>query len=264
MGNTTKTTTGVATLKNLQDRCFGIHLNRVHYGGEYYDPETTPTYNMDTFGNPYLCVWDANSRFLPHYWNLCGWKSLTPENVRNIIKTGFGSKEFQDEYKDSRGFYPRILHGSFFQYSFVEGRKPKQYGSNSLYMRFTDACVILHKNKKDIVYVRYALDNDYLNEWLRQTIDPNIPNNYDELHAEKEFEVLITTTIYSQEKVKVVGRSYDECLETMKQNDPMLDVASKGSGCGVPHRFSGMKTTDDTPTPSSYEEWVSLNEKEVS
>ena len=116
--------------------------------------------------------------------------------------------------------------------------------------------------------VLYALDNDYLNEWLRQTIDPNIPNNYDELHAEKEFEVLITTTTYSTEKVKVVGRSYEECLERMKQNDPMLDVASRTwvPGCGVPNSFSGMKTTmreGDKPKPSSYEEWVSLREKEV-
>jgi hypothetical protein len=102
------------------------------------------------------------------------------------------------------------------------------------------------------------LDNDYLNEWLRETIDPHIRNNWDELHTEKEFEVLITTTTYSTEKVKVVGRSYDECLETLKQNDPML---------GVRGTFSGMKTTSNgegaKPIPSSYEEWVSLQWKEV-
>ena len=178
MTNTT-TKTGVATLKKLQDRCFGIDLDQVHYGGEYYDPDVTPAYNMDTFGNPYLCVWDANSRFLSRHWNLCGWNSLTPEILRNIIKVG--SKEFHDKYKDwfeKSGWSEWCLKGGFFQYSFVGGRIPKKYGSNYFHMRFTSACVILDKNKKDIVYVRYALDNDYLNEWLRQTIDPNIPNNY--------------------------------------------------------------------------------------
>jgi hypothetical protein len=256
---TTKTTTSVATLKQLQDRCFGIDLNQVHYGGKFYRPdETTPTFNMDTFGNPYLCVWDANSKFPPNYWNLCGWNSLTPEIVREIIKLEVGSKKFQDEYRDYGGFRGWVLQREFYQYSFVEGRRPKKYGSNSLYMRFTDACVILDKSKKNIVYVRYALDNDYLNEWLRQTIDPSIPNNYDELHAQKEFEVLITTTTFSTEKVKVVGRSYDECLETMKQNDPMLDTSGQYSGMRtIPHR-EGIK-----PIPSSYEEWVSLQEKEV-
>ena len=107
--------------------------------------------------------------------------------------------------------------------------------------------------------VLYALDNDYLNEWLRQTIDPNIPNNWDELHASKEFEVLITTTTFSHEKVKVIGRTYDECVETMEQNDPELN---KGEF------ISGMKNTSkgegEEGIPSSYEKWVSsLQVKEV-
>ena len=84
----------------------------------------------------------------------------------------------------------------------------------------------------------------------------------DEIRTEKEFEVLITTTTYSQEKVKVVGRSYEECLETMKQNDPMLSVGNMRK----PY-YSGMKTLSHRegmkPIPSSYEEWISLNEKEV-
>ena len=255
MTNTT-TTTGVATLKQLQKECLKIDLQEVHYGGEYYNPDEPPKYNIDTFGNPYLCVWDANSRFLPHYSNLCGWKSLTPENVREIIKMGVGSKEFQDEYHDYGGFRGYILHGECFQYSFVEGRLPKKYGYNSLYMRFTDACVILDITKKNIVYVRYALDNDYLNEWLREKIDPNIPNNYDELHAQKEFEVLVTTTTYSQEKVKVVGRTYEGCVLRVKETDPMINHDGL---------YSGMKTIigRKTPIPSSYEEWVSLQEEKV-
>ena len=265
---TTTMKTGVTTLKQLQDRCFGIDLNRVHYGGQYDNTDEPPRFNIDTFGNQYLCLWDANSKFL-RWQNLCGWNSLTPENIREIIKLGVGSKEFQEQYKDYGGSYGTILRWCFFQYSFVEGRIPKEYGSNSLSMRFTDACVILDQSKKNIVYVRYTLDNDYLNEWLRQTIDPSIPNNWDELHADKEFEVVITTTTYSQEKVKVVGRTYDECVETLKQNDPELDATEYKSRIkGVlPNSYSGMKTTSKMegtkPIPSSYEEWVSLQEKEV-
>jgi hypothetical protein len=254
-----KITSGsITTLKELQKACLDIDLSKVHYGGEYYDPASKPIrpFNIDKYGNDYLCVWDANSRFLNSGANLCGWNSLPPEIRTKLVKE-MGSKDFQELVGDrylKGGYY---LEREFFQYSFVRGRCAEQYGRNSFYMRFTDACVILDKQKGNILYVRYALDNDYLNEWLRQTIDPNIPNNYEELHAEKEFEVLITTTTYSQEKVKVVGRSYDECLQTMKKNDPMLDVG----------HFSGRKTTSkkegEKPIPSSYEEWVSLQEKEV-
>ena len=54
----------------------------------------------------------------------------------------------------------------------------------------------MNDNTDEILGVIYLLDNDYLNEWLRQTIDPNIRNNWDEIHAEKEFEVFITTTTF--------------------------------------------------------------------
>ena len=128
---------------------------------------------------------------------------------------------------------------------------------------------MVDKSTDEILGVLYALDNDFLNEWLRQTIDPNIPNNYDELHTEKEFEVLITTTTFSTKKVKVVGRTYDECLEKMKQNDPMLDEGDFAYNLITSHLsldefwnvFSGMKTTHRRELISSYDEWVSLQDK---
>ena len=67
------------------------------------------------------------------------------------------------------------------------GGKRGRYGS--VHTDFTDAKIMFDTSTDEILGVLYALDNDFLNEWLRQTIDPNIPNNWDELHTEKEFEV---------------------------------------------------------------------------
>ena len=174
-----------------------------------------------------------------------------------------------DEYgenphiKIGRGGSIRFKNDWNFQHNTFAFQGGKQGRRGRVHNDFTDAQIFVHKSTDEILGVLYALDNDYLNEWLRQTIDPSIPNNYDELHAEKEFEVLITTTTYTTEKVKVVGRTYDECVKTMKQNDPMLDVSMGWKS----QFFSGRKTISKKegtkPIPSSYEEWVSLNEKEV-
>ena len=68
--------------------------------------------------------------------------------------------------------------------------------------------------------------------------------------------VIVFAFTFSQEKVKVVGRSYEECVETMNQNDPELN---KGSFTNC---YSGMKTTTHDPQKilSSYEEWLSFQE----
>ena len=233
MTNTT-TTTGVATLKQLQKECLKIDLTKVEYKVGYNEGGYTPQkFHTDT-------------------------KNLNPN-----IRIGKSSNQLLDlsvYYKNPLLDLeiPSLKIHSYALYKFGGGKRGR---SGYTHNDFTDASILVEKSTDQIVGVLYALDNDYLNEWLRQTIDPTIPNNYDELHAEKEFEVLITTTTFSTEKVKVVGRSYDECLETMKQNDPMLDVG------GMRNLFSGMKTTSDgkgaKPIPSSYDEWVSLNAKEV-
>ena len=71
--------------------------------------------------------------------------------------------------------------------------------------------VIEDSETKEIVGVHYYPDNDYLNSWLRCHIDPSIPNNYEDLYKTKEFEVLITTYNFSQELVKVEGKTYKDC-----------------------------------------------------
>jgi hypothetical protein len=238
MTNTT-TTTGVATLKKLQKECLTIDLSKVEYKRGY-----------DFTG--------------------IGWESqkfnTDKQNLNPNIRMGRGDIHIRPSYK---GFTTPLWDEvnqrvSTQPYRFQGGTNGKSL--EKTHHDFTDTKILVDKFTNQIVEVLYALDNDYLNEWLRQTIDPNIPNNWDELHTEKEFEVLITTTTYSQEKVKVVGRSYYECVETMKQNDPMIKDEDMLVGIQS-DRFSGMKTTSTRegakPIPSSYEEWVSLQEKEV-
>ena len=259
MTNTT-TITGVATLKQLNKECLTIDLTQVRYKKGYspyrfsddpvFDPNTPLTkdeFNYNERGeNLHIKFGGDGSK---GGINFSGFVQHPSQKWKKVIN-GYGDLSILDH---------KVL-------MFLGGKRGKR---GIIHNNFTDAQILINKSTDEILGVLYAIDNDYLNEWLRQTIDPNILNNYDELHTEKEFEVLITTTTYSQEKVKVVGRTYEECVETMKQNDPTIDVTSYRStnvfqsGRGVPNRFCGMKTTGDTPIPSSYEEWISLQEKKV-
>jgi hypothetical protein len=248
------TTTGVTTLKQLNKECLNIDLTKVRlkkgekpqsrWRDEYVPNEPLPleAFNLNMKGeNPNLMFCDYGGiRQITEFWkhSTGNWDYLSSTSNEGI------------DFCDCA------------TYRIMGGKHGRPSWTNPTHYTFTDATILINDQDNEILGVLYALDNDYLNEWLRQTIDPNIPNNYDELRAEKEFEVLITTTTFSTEKVEVVGRSYDECLETMKQNDPMLGV-----GWDMGNLFSGMKTTfkkeGAKPIPSSYEEWVSLNEKEV-
>jgi hypothetical protein len=238
----TTTTTGVATLKKLQKECLTIDLTQVRYKKGItphryrtepsFDPDETlitRDVNTNTQGeNPHIKFGGDGSRL-----GLCS----EGDFIRNP-----NGKWKEPHYEDVSHplHYENILAVKF--------QGGKQGRGGIVHNNFTDASILIDKSADTILGVLYALDNDYLNEWLRETIDPYIPNNWDELHAEKEFEVLITTTTYSTEKVKVVGRTYEDARENLRKTDPTLDVG----GC-----FSGMKTT------SSYEEWISLQEKEV-
>lgn len=220
MTNTT-TTTGITTLKKLQKECLKIDLSKVEYKRGYvftgigWEPQkfNTDKQNLNPnirMGRGDVHIVISHKGFTTRLW----------DEVNNCVST--------EGYRFQGG---------------VNGRSLLK-----LHHDFTDTKILVGKFTNQIVEVLYAIDNDYLNEWLRQTIDPSIPNNWDELHTEKEFEVLITTTTYTTEKVKVVGRSYEDARNNLRKTDPTIDVG----GC-----FSGMKTT------STETEWVSLQEKEV-
>lgn len=239
-------TKGVTTLKQLNRECLKIDLTQVRYQKGYgywrddFDPDAPLTHQdvitNEQGENPHIKFGGDGSRWGIHHGRF----------------TNHPSRKWDIDCRDPLYRDLKVLQF----YGGVWGRTRRRRHNN-----FTDAQILVDKSTDEILGVLYALDNDYLNEWLRQTLDPSIPNNYDELHAEKEFEVLITTTTYSQEKVKVVGRNYEECVETLKQKDDKFDVGSPWNP------FSGMKTTsnakDAKPIPSSYEEWVSLQEREV-
>ena len=180
--------TGIATLKQLNKECLKIDLTQVRLEG---GRQSKWMFHTDKNGeNPYIKV-GVGRKWNPVRTHEFFWIDL----YRGI------EKETWKEHKDNRN-----TEGA----TFTGGKR------SSFHTEFTNAKIMFDKSTDEILGVLYALDNDYLNEWLRQTIDPSIPNNYDELHAEKEFEILVTTTTYTTEKVKVVGRSYDECVEKMK------------------------------------------------
>ena len=256
--------TGVTTLKQLNKECLKIDLTKVRlkkgekpqvcWRDEYVPNEPLPleAFNLNMKDeNPYLMFSEYGApRQITEFWkhSTGNWDYLNPTSNEGI------------DFCDCA------------TYRIMGGKHGRPSWRNPIHCAFTDATILINDQNDEILGVMYALDNDYLNEWLRQTIDPSIPNNYDELHTEKEFEVLITTTTYSQEKVKVVGRTYDECVETLKQNDPELDATQQHQpfilDAGfLPNSYSGMKTiskTEETkPIPSSYDEWVSHFEKEV-
>ena len=177
---TTTTTTGVSTLKKLQKECLTIDLTQVRYrkGIDWDDfdpdaplPENAFNYN-DIGGNPHIKFGEGSAKGI----NFSGFIEHPSQKWKKIIK----------RYADLAILDHKVL-------MFQGGKRGR---SGKVHNDFTNAQILVNKSTDEILGVLYAWDNDYLNEWLRQTIDPNIINNYDELHADKEFEVLITTTTY--------------------------------------------------------------------
>lgn len=126
------------------------------------------------------------------------------------------------------------------------------------------------KDKDQIVEVRYAKDNLYLENWLRNQLDPSIENNWDELYSEKQFKICITTTRLERdyEYVQVTAGTAEEALQLLRDKDPLLDVTDifdpysgmKTSHCLTRKHPNGEDRSDPKPVPQSYEEWVSMNE----
>ena len=225
----------VSTLKELQKECKKIDLTKVKIGSRNHDSETNYL-NVDSKGREYIKFSKTNL----HHTQM--WKFAShPSGIGEIIidrKTGNINRRitvvgFQGGIKGSTRYF-------------------KHYG-------FTDGFVLTDTHTEEIIGVIYDVDNDYLNEWLRNILDPSIPNNYEHLHQPKEFDVLITTHTFSQEFVKVEGRTYEECVANLKKNDPTIH--NKRYGLTNSDRFSGMKTISDDPKyipmiPQSYEEWL--------
>ena len=136
-------------------------------------------------------------------------------------------------------------------YKLCSSRRKYRYDDDSL----LGSSIIADKSTGEILHIFYSTENIYLNDWLKNTIDPSIPNNYEELHKVKDIEVLITTTTYSQEIVQVKGRTYEECVDFLKKNDTAIRDGNE--------RFNGKKNcTSDTTEyiPQSYDEWLSIKE----
>ena len=95
-------------------------------------------------------------------------------------------------------------------------------------MIFTDSL------RGTIKYVQYSLDesnNRFFKNFLRSTVDPSIPNNWDEVHKTKTFELVVSTINY--EKISAEGRTESEAIENAKKSDETLQWMSG--------RFNGKK-----------------------
>ena len=115
-----------------------------------------------------------------------------------------------------------------------------------------------------IVSVHYKPDNDLLNEFLRDVLDPSIPNNFEDAYAEKEYDLVVTTHHFTQKTLKVCGRTFDEARQKLVDAETDLDAIKKyypERGLHIPTKYNGMRTTEDQGVsyyPSSYEEWRTL------
>jgi len=211
------TTKGVTTLKQLQKECRKIDLTQVRYKKGY---ESLRWSFEESF--------DPNAPLREDEFNY----DTQGKNLH--IKFGSGSSSYGFDCCDfffhpSKKWELPDIENRSHPFNSSDPIVVKFQGGNHgksryrVHNDFTDTRILTLKSTDEIVGVLYALDNDYLNEWLRQTIDPNIPNNWDDLNTDKEFEVLITTTTFSHEKGKVICRNYEECVEKVEQNDPELN-----------------------------------------
>jgi hypothetical protein len=92
----------------------------------------------------------------------------------------------------------------------------KNYGSGTQ-QDFTKCVIYTDSLRGTIKYVQYSLDesnNRFFKNFLRSTVDPSIPNNWDEVHKTKTFDLVVATTTY--EKISVEGRTKSEAVENAK------------------------------------------------
>jgi hypothetical protein len=110
----------------------------------------------------------------------------------------------------------------------------KDYGSGTQ-QDFTKCVIYTDSLRGTIIYVQYSLDesnNRFFKNFLRSTVDPSIPNNWDEVHKTKTFELVVATTTY--EKISADGRTWSEADDNAKKSDETLQWMSG--------HFNGKKT----------------------
>jgi len=114
------------------------------------------------------------------------------------------------------------LHrGDLDAYAFSGGKN--EYNKGVVRANFTAARVVVEPLKGDIIYISYALDSEYLNDWLRSIIDPSVLNNHEEIRIEQDFTFIVSTTTY--EKMNAKGFDEDQARENAVKNDPTLHIA---------------------------------------
>ena len=98
---------------------------------------------------------------------------------------------------------------------FSGGKKGK---SGFIHFNFTDAQILVDRNTDKIRGVLYALDNDYLNDWLKDTLDPSIKNNWDFLEEERSKK---TYSYYGNVKINltVKAKSKEDALKMLERGE---------------------------------------------
>ena len=238
------TNQNITTLKELRKQLGTIDLSQVRFGVTPYNSRNRYYFDLD--------------------------EPLKPRRTD-------GETYFPAFNTDIDGCNPSIDIGCIYRsrrygsdYQFVGGRIEKQGRGGNRYTEhflFSDTTIKLRggggKDKDEIVRVQFANDNLYLENWLRNQLDPSI--------TEKQFKVCITTTRLERdyEYVEVAAATMEEALQMLRDKDPLLDMTN------INDPYSGMKTSecltrrypdrwdlpDPKPVPQSYEEWVSLHKE---
>ncbi len=102
----------------------------------------------------------------------------------------------------------------------------KNYGSGTQ-QDFTKCVIYTDRLRGTIKYVQYYLDessNRFFKNFLRSTVDPSIPNNWDEVHKTKTFDLIVETRTY--EKISAEGRTWSEAVDNAKKCDETLQWIS--------------------------------------
>ena len=113
------------------------------------------------------------------------------------------------------------------------GKTQSFYGASN-HTNYSECSVYTDSLRGNIAYVEYSLDkskNRFFKNFLRSTIDPSIPNNWDEVHKTKTFEFTVVTRTY--EKISAEGRNIEEARANAQKSDKTLEWMSG--------RFNGMK-----------------------
>ena len=131
-------------------------------------------------------------------------------------------KDKENRY-NLRHKYPEGLSSRDYDSIRFSGMK---YGSG-IQQDFSNCVVYTDSLRGNIGYVQYSLDEDknrFFKNFLRSTVDSSIPNNWDEVHKTKTFELVVATTTY--EKISAEGRTEREAMANAEKSDETLQWLS--------------------------------------